>query len=625
MPSAKITGLRICVSALSVLLTLGAVVHAQRIEWETLNDEVVALSEQGNFDRAIVVAKKALQIAEQSTDLGDDIEMSSLVQLALQYEGNGQYDLAKTLLRRALSISEKLFGLDNTITANCLIMLARQYDNLEEYAFAEPLIRRALAIMEKALGPEHLDIVTPLDSLAMLYFNQKQYARAEPLVKRALTIQEKALGQNDPAVASSLDDLAVLYRAQKQYALAEPLFKRALKIREEALGPDNADVGISLNGLALVYAEQGELSSAEPLFKRALTIWEKTLSPDHPALIRIRENLAELYRQTGRGNKAEEYDKRTKAHSGFDSNAWAGVVCVIAIVGWIALALILRAKKRSAASGERSCGSFASDKVVSPIVCGTERTESGVKFACPKCRQSLEAPEDMSGLQIVCPACNQAIEIPKKAVVMPPPLPVNSTVSQNAVQREPNPIENSDSNFSNQQSRAVKAPSMIANRILHIVLNVTGLITIPVQFVSTFLLGIAVRLTFGLLLFPISLVWCCLLYPMLGLSWVCYKVPVLRNPIGILFIPWVVLALTFSALMPSMGEMDSRNVKLMLCWTWPFTYECNQFILRKLDLESDETASTTLKEILARVAKGVPLVQRVIMRVSNGLELDPGI
>ena len=40
--------------------------HAQGIEWETLNDEVMSLYSQGCYDRAVVVAKKALQVAEQA-------------------------------------------------------------------------------------------------------------------------------------------------------------------------------------------------------------------------------------------------------------------------------------------------------------------------------------------------------------------------------------------------------------------------------------------------------------------------------------------------------------------------------------------------------------------------------
>ena len=39
--------------------------HTQGIEWETLNEEVMSLYQKGQYDRAVVVAVKALDIAER--------------------------------------------------------------------------------------------------------------------------------------------------------------------------------------------------------------------------------------------------------------------------------------------------------------------------------------------------------------------------------------------------------------------------------------------------------------------------------------------------------------------------------------------------------------------------------
>lgn len=60
---------------------------------------------------------------------------------------------------------------------------------------------------------------------------------------------------------------------------------------------------------------------------------------------------------------------------------------------------------------------------------------------------------------------------------------------------------------------------MITNKIIHIVNTITAFIVIPVQLITTFVLGILVRLTFGLLLIPFSIIWIVLfLGPLLGLS-----------------------------------------------------------------------------------------------------------
>lgn len=156
---------------------------------------------------------------------------------------------------------------------------------------------------------------------------------------------------------------------------------------------------------------------------------------------------------------------------------------------------------------------------------------------------------------------------------------------------------------------------MITNRILFVLVSILSFVVVPIQFVTTLVLGLAVSITFGLLLLPISLVWMLLYFPMLGLSWVCNRVAALREMIGILFLPWVVVADTFVALMPSMGELESRASKLMLCLCWPYTWEFSRFLGQQLDLESSHPDSVALREVLDRVAGQDSLMQRVIMRV----------
>jgi hypothetical protein len=40
--------------------------YAQGIEWQKLHDKVMSLLQQGQYDQGVVVAKKALQVAEQT-------------------------------------------------------------------------------------------------------------------------------------------------------------------------------------------------------------------------------------------------------------------------------------------------------------------------------------------------------------------------------------------------------------------------------------------------------------------------------------------------------------------------------------------------------------------------------
>ena len=117
------------------------------IEWEILNQEVTELYRTGKYDRAVVVAKKALEVAEKNVGPNHPDVGTSLNNLALLYNTQGQY------------------------------------------AQAEPLYKRALAIREKALGPDHPSVATSLENLAALYRTTKREEEAKTLEQRAARIR----------------------------------------------------------------------------------------------------------------------------------------------------------------------------------------------------------------------------------------------------------------------------------------------------------------------------------------------------------------------------------------------------------------------------------------------------
>jgi tetratricopeptide (TPR) repeat protein len=116
-------------------------------EWDALNQEVLELYRAGQYDRALVVAKKALDIAEKSTYPNHPSVATSLNNLAELYRAQGQY------------------------------------------AQAEPLYKRALAIREKALGPDHPDVATVLENMVALYRATERDKEAEKLEQRAAEIR----------------------------------------------------------------------------------------------------------------------------------------------------------------------------------------------------------------------------------------------------------------------------------------------------------------------------------------------------------------------------------------------------------------------------------------------------
>ena len=153
---------------------------------------------------------------------------------------------------------------------------------------------------------------------------------------------------------------------------------------------------------------------------------------------------------------------------------------------------------------------------------------------------------------------------------------------------------------------------MRANRILDALITVSAWVVLPVQLVTTFLLGLLVKLTFGLLLIPISLVWVVFfLGPLLGLSWLWGKTPLLRVPVAGLGIPLALLAHTYACLMPSMGEMESRVQKILMCQTWPFTVQCWAYVAGRTAPDSEAVAE--LNAVLVKLARKDPAIQQYLL------------
>ncbi len=134
---------------LAFLGTMPSVVRARGagIEWEILNQEVMELYRAGKYDRAVLVAQKALQVAEQNV------------------------------------------GPEHPDVAESLNNLAALYRTQGEFVKAEPLLKRALAIWEKALGPEHPNVATVLENLVGLYRATKRDSEAKALEQRAAEIR----------------------------------------------------------------------------------------------------------------------------------------------------------------------------------------------------------------------------------------------------------------------------------------------------------------------------------------------------------------------------------------------------------------------------------------------------
>ena len=84
----------------------------------------------------------------------------------------GEYQRALPVARQALEVAENNGGPEHPDVATSLNWLADIYRKQSQYAQAEPLFQRALRIREEQLGAQHPDVAISLNDLAWLYLDQ---------------------------------------------------------------------------------------------------------------------------------------------------------------------------------------------------------------------------------------------------------------------------------------------------------------------------------------------------------------------------------------------------------------------------------------------------------------------
>ena len=176
-------------------------------EWDNLNREVEVLIEKEQYKTAVIKAKKALELAEQS------------------------------------------LGQDHPDILDMMLRLASIYYELKQLKKAEPLLKRAQEIADVTLNSQSVSI----DDGPWSEISQEQLEKAEPILKRLLVITEKVYGPDEVDVAVALERLASNYSEQGNDTKAESLYKRALKIVEKICGPDNPEILLYVDNLGFNY------------------------------------------------------------------------------------------------------------------------------------------------------------------------------------------------------------------------------------------------------------------------------------------------------------------------------------------------------------------------------------
>lgn len=206
-------------------------------EWMRLANEAESLSKKGQHAEALLIAQRALQLAEDTLEPDHPDRAILLNCLGAEHYALGQFDQAAPLYSRALEIAEAKMEEDDPFIATCINNLAEAYDAQGKHENTEGMYLRALNICEKGnpTDAEYFEnLATIMTNLASAYSRQGAHEQAESLYKNALKIWEESTGilmKKHPNTVATLEGLADLYRKTGRESDAVRLDTKAAAIK----------------------------------------------------------------------------------------------------------------------------------------------------------------------------------------------------------------------------------------------------------------------------------------------------------------------------------------------------------------------------------------------------------
>jgi TonB family protein len=207
---------------------------------------------------------------KEASELGDSV---------VKLFNDGKYDDALKLAKRALEIRERLLPANDPRVGTSLNNLAEVYIAKRDYGKARDTYLRLLQHQAERFGADNVTLARTLDRLGALHFHEGDNAKAEEAFKRALELNEKKYGADHVEVAHSLYALAEFYRARRDFAHGQPAYSRALKTYAKNLGVSSPEFERTSEG----YSCLGYDTTKFDVFADINSIWALIATPNGPA------------------------------------------------------------------------------------------------------------------------------------------------------------------------------------------------------------------------------------------------------------------------------------------------------------------------------------------------------
>ena len=291
----QIASVEWAIKTLDVINALPESGRAEMQQVELWKDEYLDLMRQRDYDGAIVVLDRTLDV--EMKYLGTDYPgvAWTMESLARANRNLRNFAVADSLLDHALSIYRRTLGEPHPEIAGTLASQARAYALMNEFDLAEESARRSLAMRIELYGPDDGSVATSLAVLGSVKLEKREMAAAEACYRRCIAIQEKVYGPESPRLTMSRHDLAMILNDQGDYRGAVELYEETLEAMRARYDDDHFYMGFIYLNVAIPLTQLGEYERVEDLLTQALAIYRAQLGDKNASVALAMMNLGDLY------------------------------------------------------------------------------------------------------------------------------------------------------------------------------------------------------------------------------------------------------------------------------------------------------------------------------------------
>jgi CHAT domain-containing protein/tetratricopeptide (TPR) repeat protein len=298
----------LCACAIVVVGQTMLLAQSPEQRWQTLDEKVTELYQQGDLREAIKIAQDALQIASTPHESG-----RSLDRLGFLYYTSGDLANGEKYLRESLHARETAFGadsLDAAETANDLAMLLRDVRRMDE---ARSLAERSVTVRERLLGGHALPFAESLNTLGTVYGLAGDYALAVARFERAVAIHEERPSpeRETEEYGTLCINLAGTYQRLGKYDAAESTFRKGLDALRVRPGITHPAYAVSELSYASLEVDLGRYVAAEALYDEGGRLVDAELGAQHPVYATFLNNRGLFYQSIGNFTAAEADYRRS--------------------------------------------------------------------------------------------------------------------------------------------------------------------------------------------------------------------------------------------------------------------------------------------------------------------------